>query len=230
MSSRYVKNTIFNYLGNLVAPHYCTCCGKIGSLICVDCKYNIVCEIDPICIACRQPTTRNSLCSKCQKYYSQAWTLGSKAEDLERIIYRYKFERIRGLGAEIADLLSQRIGILPQNVIVVPVPTIRSHIRQRGYDHALLIAQEVARRNNVEYQSVLGRRTSNKQRGASRAKRIAQAKQAFCLVEPVDQSKIYLIIDDVTTTGATLDYAAKTLVDAGASSVWVAVAMYQPID
>lgn len=71
------------------------------------------------------------------------------------------------------------------------------------------------------------RRTSTKQRGASRRERIAQAKQAFRLISTIEPDRPYLIVDDIVTTGSTLKYAAQLLRDAGATEIWVAVVARQ---
>jgi len=68
------------------------------------------------------------------------------------------------------------------------------------------------------------------QRGAGRRTRTEQAKKAFQCATSLDPKAIYILVDDVITTGATVKYAAKTLLDAGASTVWVASISRQPLD
>jgi ComF family protein len=113
--------------------------------------------------------------------------------------------------------------------VITSVPTISTHIRQRGYDHAALIAREVARQRGVKYQALLKRRTTTVQQGARRKERLKQAEGAFEAARHIDGSTV-LIIDDIFTTGATLHYAATTLLAAGAREVWVAVVARQPLD
>jgi predicted amidophosphoribosyltransferase len=113
---------------------------------------------------------------------------------------------------------------------VVPVPTISPHIRERGYDHTLLIARHVARRRKLRLTPLLARQTNTMQRGASKSVRQKQAAQAFMLNGLVDPTLTYLLLDDIVTTGATLDAAAKMLKAAGAKHVWVAAVAYQTLD
>ena len=129
-----------------------------------------------------------------------------------------------------AALLDDVVPLLPPDTIVVPVPTIGSHIRQRGYDHALLMAKEFARQRELQMTTALERITTAKQRGANRKERFTQAEAAFRSRTITETNQAYLLIDDVVTTGATLQYAAKSLQEAGAQTIWVAALARQPLD
>jgi competence protein ComFC len=94
----------------------------------------------------------------------------------------------------------------------------------------LLIAKRFARLRNLPVGMLLQRQTSTKQRDASARRRIEQAKVAFYSSKVLDTSSVYLVLDDVITTGATVKYASKVLLDAGAKEVWVASISRQPLD
>ncbi|HTJ73654.1 MAG TPA: hypothetical protein VL481_03625 [Verrucomicrobiae bacterium] len=127
-------------------------------------------------------------------------------------------------------LLAERIGQLPKDVVIVPLPTVASHVRVRGYDHTLLIAKGVAKAQRLRLEKALYRRTSTTQRGEGRKTRQRQAKEAFGVKGTLNSAATYLLIDDVVTTGATLQCGAKALKDAGAGEVWVAALAYHPLD
>jgi ComF family protein len=146
---------------------------------------------------------------------------------LQRLIGLYKFERAKSAYSDLGDLLLAALPDLPPDTVVVPVPTLPSHIRQRGYDHTLLIARYVAKSRNLKLEQALSRRNTTTQRHSSASVRQAQAKDAFKATQELDSQKIYLLIDDVATTRSTIKYAAKTLRDAGAGDVWVAVVARQ---
>jgi predicted amidophosphoribosyltransferase len=112
----------------------------------------------------------------------------------------------------------------------VPIPTITPHIRERGYDHTLLVARFVAHKRKLPLTPLLSRQTNTMQRGASKSLRRKQAAHAFMLRGYIDPSLTYLLLDDIVTTGATLDAAAKMLKEAGAKHVWVAAVAYQTLD
>ena len=210
-----------------IAPHHCCGCDKNGSLLCDNCKYNITSEQKMVCIVCGRPTARTWLCNTCRAPYQRVWVVGERSGVLQRLVGLYKFSRSRAAYKDIGDLLLAVLPELPDNTVIVPVPTVSGHIRERGYDHMLLIARYVAKKRNLKYEILIVRKTATKQRQSTAAQRIKQAKSAFEVNGKVDDGKIYLIIDDVVTTGATIKYAAKSLHDAGAKNVWVAVVARQ---
>ena len=215
---------------SFIAPHHCCNCGKVGSLLCDSCRYNIVSEPETVCLTCGGPAGERGICRSCRVPYDRAWHVGKRADALQRLIGLYKFERVRDGYRVLGDLLIATLPQLPPETVVVPVPTVTSHIRQRGYDHTLLIARYVAKRRELRLGRSLERVTSTTQRHATAKERETQAKQAFSAVGEITPDVPYLLVDDVITTGATLKYAAKTLKDAGAMQVWVAIIARQTLD
>lgn len=213
-----------------VAPHLCCGCGEIGTLLCDNCKYNIINDVVKRCLSCAVVSGENGICQRCEVPYGRAWYVGERSGVLQRLIGDFKFQNTRAAYHPLADLLSDAIDQLPENTVVVPIPTVSSHVRERGYDHTLLLAKQIAKHRNVRLQRILSRVTSTKQRDAGRARRITQAKIAFEVVGAVDTTTPYLLIDDIVTTGATVKYAARALRNAGAREVWVAVIARQPLD
>jgi ComF family protein len=212
---------------SFIAPHHCCGCDKVGCLLCDNCKYNIVSEQKMVCIVCGRPTARTWLCNTCRVPYQRAWIVGERSGVLQRLVGLYKFSRAKAAYRDIGDLLLAILPELPDNIVIVPVPTVSGHIRERGYDHMLLIAKYVEKKRNLKCQRLIGRKTDTKQRQSTAIQRAKQAKSAFEVRGEVDDSKVYLLIDDVVTTGATIKYAAKSLRDAGAKYVWVAVVARQ---
>jgi ComF family protein len=213
-----------------VAPHLCCGCGKIGSLLCDNCKYDINNDVFRQCLACRGPAGETGVCHHCKLPYERAWCVGERSGVLQRLVGDFKFQNMYAGYIPLAGLLHERIDILPSNTVVVPVPTVPSHIRERGYDHTLLLARRLAKSRGLRTQALLRRATSTKQRDASRQQRIEQAKVAFALNGAIDADTPYLIIDDIVTTGATVYYAADILRAAGAKRVWVAAIARQTLD
>lgn len=213
-----------------IAPHLCYGCHKMGTLLCDNCKYNIVSERVTACIACGEPAGVRGVCGGCRLPYSRAWCVGDRTDELRRLIDGYKFRYERAAYRSLAGLLLDCVDQLPESAIVVPIPTVSSHIRERGYDHMQLVAREFARHRRLAYKPLINRITTTTQRNASRSVRIAQANQAFRVSQPVNSSVPYVLIDDVITTGSTIAAAAKSLRSAGADTVWVAVIARQPLD
>lgn len=213
---------MFDKVLSFIAPHYCCGCDKIGSLLCDNCKYNIISEQSPRCLACQKPTVSMWLCNDCALPYQKAWAVGEREGILQRLIGLYKFERAISGYRILGDLLLNTIPYLPEDTIIVPIPTPESRIRQRGYDHMLLIGKYFAKKRNLECKQILKRAKNTKQRQANTSQRAAQAKSAFYTNEKLNKNRVYLLIDDVITTGATLKYASKALKKAGAKHVWIA--------
>jgi len=215
---------------SFIAPHHCCGCDKVGSMLCSNCKYHIITEQSDACIVCSRPCGKAGICNTCRVPYDRAWFVGYRRDTLQRLVGLYKFERMRSAYTVIGDLLNSVIADIPDSTVVVPVPTVASHVRQRGYDHTLLIARYIAKRRGLRLSRVLVRSTRTKQRHASAQTRDAQAKMAFKVDGVINSYVPYLLIDDIMTTGATLKYAAKALKDAGATQVWVAIVARQTLD
>lgn len=214
-------------LANL-APHYCYSCHKIGAGLCENCKYDIASEPFSQCVACLRPTVAMALCGAHRLPYQKAWVVGERREVLDTLIDRYKFGHERANHRQLADLLGAVVPLLPAETVVTNVPTIQRHIRQRGFDHAALIARRFARQRGLAYRPTLRRQTNTTQFGASKAERERQACEAFAPRTDLEAERPYLLIDDVFTTGATLRYAAEQLARAGAKDIWIAVLARQP--
>ena len=120
-----------------------------------------------------------------------------------------------------------------RQIVLVPLPTIRKHIRERGFDHTLRLCFELENflqkrlddlGVSVEYQSLLVRKNKTVQVGKEKKERVKQAEKAYGICEGVklDMNTLYILVDDVTTTGASLAAAKKIL---QAKQVWAAVLM-----
>ena len=183
-----------------------------------------------VCVVCHRPTFDSWICKECAPPYERAWVVGERSGVLQRLIGLYKFERARAAYKPLADMLSEVLPELPSNTVIVPVPTISSHIRERGYDHMLLISRRIARQKGLSLKRLLIRTVNTKQHQASAAKREAQSRVAFAVKGNIDPNVPYLLVDDVVTTGSTIKYAARTLRRAGAKHVWVAIIARQTLD
>lgn len=120
-----------------------------------------------------------------------------------------------------------------RQIVLVPLPTIRKHIRERGFDHTLRLCfelEEFLQKRfddlgvSVEYQSLLVRKNKTVQVGKEKKERVKQAEKAYGICEGVEieNKTLYILVDDVTTTGASLVAAKKIL---QTDRVWAAVLM-----
>lgn len=136
----------------------------------------------------------------------------------------YKYKSIRRTAEVLAELIDE---VLPDNlgseVIVVPLPTIGRHIRERGFDHTLYLAKKLARRRGWKVSGNLRRINKTVQVGQDAKTRAVQAERAYEFVGEIEAGKTYLLLDDVWTTGSTMRAAKKLLEKNGASQVVGAV-------
>src|SRR5680860_1315924 len=119
MGALNVKNTMLDRIMSIMAPHYCCGCGLVGSLLCANCKNNIILEQNMFCVACQKPTGRMWLCQNCHVPYERAWIVGERDGTLQRLIGLFKFERAKSAYITLADLLLDILPDLPVNTVIV---------------------------------------------------------------------------------------------------------------
>jgi len=227
MGGKNVKNTIVERVLQIIAPHPCSGCAKVGVILCQDCKYDIIHEPFLGCILCGKPSP-GGVCTAHNSPMTRAFTVSARTGTLEKVINRLKFQHTKQAARCLADLLHQSLPQLPKNTPVIPVPTVRAHIRQRGYDHLELIVRHFATLRSLPLLRAIERTSNATQHTVGRNTRAMQAQRAFRLKDGMQfNGETVLLVDDIVTTGSTLSAAAQLLKDAGAI-VWVATLAYQP--
>lgn len=208
---------------SMIAPHHCFGCGFEGVVLCDCCKNNILDEPFSTCLVCGV-SAHDNLCESHDVPYQRAWCVATRTGVIAEVIDSYKFHGVRAAHQPLAQLLHEVLPALPAQTVIVPVPTTPRNVRIRGYDHMELMARELARLGGWQLASPLQRRNNVTQHFAeTAAARRAQAKEFFEVKIEVDNTVPYVIIDDIFTTGSTIEAAACCLRDAGAEQVWVAV-------
>lgn len=225
-----VKNTTFPNLFSLLAPHTCRGCGRLGDPLCTRCKNYLITHHQNICPICHQPNPTGK-CANCQKL-PPIYIAGPKSSLLGNLIQALKYESVRALAQPLAEIMSS---ILPKpsskttNYILVPLPTINRHIRERGLDHTLLIAKELARIHpQSSVQKLLLRHQNTVQVGSSRTTRLTQATNAY-KTNPtlkINTNATYILLDDVWTTGASLKAAYSLFDDLNIKKILLTTLVY----
>lgn len=216
---------VIEHILSTIAPHECLACGKEGQLLCAICAAGSA-DALPRCYQCQNTSEEFATCGRClpntSLYSARALKIyGGSAKEL---VHMLKFERARGAADVIAQLMTPALADLPQNTLVTHVPTATRRARMRGYDQAQLIARQLAVALGLEYAVLLARSGQARQVGKTRAQRQEQLRGQFAAVRPhIVQNRSILLIDDVITTGSTLEACANTLQKAGAHRIDVAV-------
>ncbi len=207
---------------SLLAPHDCLGCGSEGSLICRQCARSLP-PATPRCYRCMAGNRDFATCQLCFEETSVAavFPVACYQGIAKELIWRLKFGRARAAAAEIGTLMAkQRLLPVADNTVVTYVPTATTHVRQRGYDQARLIARAFAAAYGLPCIPLLARAGRHQQIGANRAQRTSQLGSDFRAVHGSDiHGASILLIDDVVTTGATIDACASVLRAAGARRI-----------
>ena len=246
-----VKITIEKFILDMVLPNRCVRCQREGGIFCDRCKkyisiinpgyvMNDVCGFEKLLVAGLKEGWFERLVRDF-KYKGRRDYGEFLAEKLGEVIFG-EVERIRlddrssDKSGDIAIEVSRMMDAETREnrkIVLVPLPTIRKHIRERGFDHTLRLCFELENflqkrlddfGISVEYQSLLARKNKTVQVGKEKKERMKQAEKAYGLREgiKIENKTLYILVDDVTTTGASLVAAKKIL---QTDRVWAAVLM-----
>jgi len=213
-------------LAELVAPTRCVGCELPGALLCAPCDQALPrIDASTACSRCGAPFG-GLVCTECwstDHVFEAALGLGELEGVLARAVVVHKDAGERRLGGLLGTMLAQHIARewpdWTQAVCWVP-PTRAAHVR-RGFDHGHSLAAPLARHLGAELLPALQRTGGRDQRRLGRSERLANAGGTFSAQGAAPGN--VLLVDDVLTTGATLDAASEALLELGASAVRVAV-------
>lgn len=216
-----VKSTIINVLLEVLSPNRCQRCGLQGESLCGRCKKYLL-------------GTNPGYAISGIDGFSRVIVGGVKEGLLSVMLKQYKYQGRRDLAhilawkawkvAERELFETSEVG----EVVIVPLPTIRRHIRERGFDHMLMLARELCRMGeNLKLEPILERLNKTVQVGKSAKVRREQARQAYGLKK---EAKLrgdihYVLFDDVWTTGSSMRAAAEVMRNAGACKISALVLM-----
>jgi ComF family protein len=212
----------------------CAACGELLDAptrgpVCNRCWQSILPLTPPLCEACGDPlpswriiSLPLSACPRCRRsirYVDRARAIGEYDGALRSVIHAFKYEGRRSLARPLADLMRQRgASVLAEAEVVVPVPLHRSRLRERGFNQAADLARHLGRSTVSALRRV---RATATQTSLPAAQRHRNVRLAFAPTRRIDRvrGRRVLLIDDVSTTGATLEACARVLKDAGADRV-----------
>lgn len=195
-----LSETVFN----IIAPYDCLGCQSEGKLVCSECWPQLV-------VGGVEAVNVPGL--------DACWAVTDYDGLARSLVRSMKIDCCRQAGYLMARAMSESLPRL-SGILVTSVPTASARIRERGFDHARLIAEEFARLSSLGYQSLLIRHGRAKQAGASKIQRTEQIRRVYQVSPKFNLSgKEVLVIDDVMTTGATLTEVASILRVAGVRRV-----------
>lgn len=224
--SSILKMNLLERVIGVVTPFNCLGCGREGDLICEQCAPRVCPPLPSRCYSCRSATEGFAVCERCRRASSlkRVWVRTELSGLARDVLHAYKFERAQAAAPLLAGYMSGILPKLTSDTVIIPVPTATSRFRQRGYDHAKLLARELAGLTGLVMSPALSRLNQSRQVGTKRGERLNQLMNAFWVNrQSLLAGARILLIDDVVTTGATLEEAARILKRAGARTVDAAV-------
>lgn len=207
---------------DLLYPRTCVGCGRLGAFLCGGCRDGLPAVPRPACSACGLPQTGRT-CAACAEHPLALDRLASAFEyrDVVRTAVLYlKYRGISGLAEELGHLMAAAYA--GPGGLVVPVPLHRDRLRERGYNQAEQLARSLARETGfpmAEHGLLRAVATPPQARLTERTQRFRNMEGAFRAVPELVAGHDVLLIDDVATTGATVNACAMALRAAGARSV-----------
>lgn len=225
-------NLLDGLLAVLLAPACAACDHPLDEPtlgpVCRTCWNAIVPITPPLCDTCGDPlsswrviSVEQNRCARCRRRGSplaRGRAIGEYSGSLRRIVHALKYDGRQSIGRQLAARLAvHSADVLDGADCCVPVPLHRSRQRSRGFNQAA----EIARHLPIPMNHLLTRvRATPSQTDLPAARRHANVRNAFAVRRRAGVTgRVVVLVDDVSTTGATLHACARRLLEAGAREV-----------
>ena len=211
---------------DILFPRSCIGCGRIGSYLCALCESRLPRVIPPVCPRCGRPQASDILCPACAQTTGTISSIRSpfRFEGAARkAIHQLKYHNLRAIAPTLAEYMVaclDETGYKPD--LIVPVPLHSTRLHHRGYNQSSLLAHEVGKKTGIPVSSdslSRIREGTSQVRTSSIEERRQNVLDAFACNILLISDKRVLLIDDVCTTGATLESCALSLKGAGAIEI-----------
>jgi len=227
-----IRSTLFQFF----LPPQCPCCEKFSEEgrqgFCSSCLSQIRWIEPPFCSICGIPFISREVethpCGVCvthRRYFKMARALGAFEGSLQEAIHRWKYEGKTYLTPFLAEWMAEGLNRYwePGSLdLLIPVPLHTRRLRERGFNQALLLVKALSRRTGIPYRKrILQKKKSTiPQVNLSGMEREKALRGTFHVIEKEELSGQWvLLIDDVYTTGATVNECSKALLKGGAERV-----------
>ena len=237
-SLRHASRNLGEGALDLLYPPHCASCGvrilegdegnsSEIEMLCKECRGAILAPPEHRCPVCSHPMEGLLMCSNCdgRRWHLSVIVAACRYEGLVReLIQRFKYGRDQSLTPPLAALLERALDdprLQGKSFdAIVPVPLHPRREREREFNQSGLLAARLAKRRGIPLLDLLKRtRATAPQAGFDRAARMKNLEGAFALRRKLPPDASLLLVDDVSTTGSTLDACAALLMEEGASEV-----------
>ena len=223
----------YTELLDIVYPLRCPICDEVldvGMLVCKGCSGQVHHVKEPVCKRCGKPLDheRQEYCSDCQKrthVYRQGKAVFLYKEGIRQSMYRFKYGNRREYAVFYAKEAARLYeGWIKKNRIevIVPIPMYQGKKRRRGYNQAEVFAQALGAELKLPVNNRIVRRVrdTRPQKELNDRERRYNLKNAFQFMPDIVKYKQILLVDDIYTTGSTMDTVAEVLLSGGAKNVY----------
>ncbi len=226
---------IVDVILGLIYPERCVFCDRViwqtDDFVCPGCKGSLSLVKEPYCMKCGKQIDKEAqeLCGDCERkqhYFDRGFTLCCYNDPVRESMYRLKYKNRQRYalyyGRKISEVLGERVKELKAEALI-PIPLHEDRYRKRGYNQAELLAGEVGRIMNIPVRTDILKRVKNTQAQKTQdaEARRANLKNAFQICANDVKLSTAILIDDIYTTGSTVDEAARALKEAGVDQVYV---------
>ena len=213
---------IVDFILNILFPPRCTYCNREGDFLCVSCLSKL-----------KIKALRGNMCyTKKEKEfeYLDGVIYGvdyAENPQIKSAVKQFKYRFTQDLADVFGELMAQKLSELNMNKnrtnVLIPVPLHKKRLNYRGFNQAELLAESASKKaNRTNVLNCLSRvRHTDQQAKLSKTERHKNLNNAFCVNDlNIDKESVYFVVDDVCTTGATLENCAKILKEQGIEKVY----------
>lgn len=224
----------------MLYPKRCPVCDGIlpdtplekGRNVCLRCNEKLRYIMSPRCYICGKQLyyANEEYCADCQKkkhLFKQGVGVFGYDDRVKASMYRFKYSNRREYAAFYGEAIVSRYGHLIRSwkpEVIIPVPMYKIKKLQRGYNQAELIADEVGRLLEVpvDKKLLVRSRATKAMKELDDEQRIKNLQNAFKITDSIVKYKKILLVDDIYTTGSTIDACSEVLLQAGAAEIYFA--------
>ncbi len=229
---------LFKHVLDFILPTFCAYCGdRLGDssvpYFCSSCWNDFTLIQEPVCSCCGKPFespealthSPDHECGACRRehpFFDQSLSVGYFEGSLREAIHQFKYRPCRSLGKPLGQWMRRNIRLVSDIDLLMPVPLHARRLKKRGFNQALMLAFQISKECKIplSYDNLVRTKHTKPQVELSSDERIKNVAGAFDLRKPVLlQDTRILLVDDVLTTGATMNECARVLKNAGAGQV-----------
>jgi ComF family protein len=229
---------LLNRILDFILPSQCMYCkSSVGDsslpFFCAVCWSDFAVLNGPVCPLCGRPFEspealskslghRCLACRQTPPVFDQALSIGIFEGPLREAIHQFKYRPCRALGKPLGAWMAAYIRPVSEIDCIIPVPLHVARLRKRGFNQALILARELSRTFSVplSYDNLKRVRPTRPQVELSGEERLKNVAGAFALKQPVKlKNRDILLVDDVFTSGATMNECALVLKEAGVARI-----------